>query len=899
MKRAPRRHTVRPNAGREVGDELRFHIDMRTEEFIEAGMTPDEARRAAVDAFGDVDAIDRALRRERARLDASRERRERLAELRADVRFALRSLRSRLGFTVATLATLALGIGATTSVVTVVDGVLLRPLPYADASRLAMVWLSSKQPGLGSELPVSAGIYTHTIAPARAFSSTAALRAWSYSLNASGGARQLSAARVTPSLFPTLGVRPVLGRQFSADDAAPGAPHVAAIGYSLWQREFGGREDIIGRRVELSGESFTIAAVMPPGFAFPRGAELPAGLQFPVRTEIWTPLGFSERDQRDFGTLNLAAVGRLESGTSADAARGAIDAGLAVLLRSVAPTSDLAFRIIDLRTQAGASVRTGLWLLLGAVGLVLVIACANVTNLLIARTSSRRREFAVRAALGAGRARIARQLITENALLAASGTVLGLVVSLVATRAMLRLVPGSLPRADDVSLDWRIGAIATAIAVGIGAVFALVAAMQTRFGALAGALRDESGTTAGNRAASAGRRALVAGEISLSLMLLVCASLLVASFARLLDVAPGFDPRGVQTAGLVLPIPGAFNPERDGPGWARAFAQLDARIAAGPGVLAAGGVSSLPLSGGVESGGIALADDPPPAAARAPQAQYAVVQGEYFRAMRIPLITGREFNSHDDAASAPVVIVNQEFVRRYLHGRSPIGRGIACYFDFSGGKRERTIVGVVGDVRQTTLDAAPEPQAYLPEAQMPYPALHFVVRAAGGPAAIPRFLIRELAAFDSRLAFNDVRTLADVVGESVARQRFSMVIVGVFAASAIVLAMVGLYGVIALSVGQRRREIGVRVALGARSRDVLALILADGARIGAVGIVLGAAGALAMAHLARSLLFGVAPTDARIYLLSAVIIAAVSLGATIIPARRATRLDPTAALRAE
>ena len=898
MKRFLRRRDVRPDASRDVDDELQFHLEMRTREFIEAGLSPGDAREAAGRAFGDVDAIDAELRLAGGAQARTRERNDHIRDLLMDVKFAARTLRKNASFTAAALATLALGIGATTAVFTVVDGVLLRPLPYTDPSRVEMVWLSSKRASLGNELPFSAGFYEEIVAHDTSFSSTAAFRSWSYALSSGGDVQQLTGARVTPSLFAVLGTRPALGRPFIAADAEPGAAHVVVISDALWHNEFGANPSAVGARITLGGESFQVVGVMPPGFAFPRGAELPAGLQFAARTDVWTPLSFTPKERLDFGTLNLAAVGRLRPTTDAGRASAELAAHLGAFLKTNAPTLQLGLRMLDLAEQAGQHVRRGLLLLFGAAAFVLVIACANVVNLLVARTSTRGREFAVRAALGAGRARIVRQLVTENVLLAMAGSALGMVLSVVMTRSLLAAVPGSMPRMDDVRVDWRVVLAVTGMAIGVGAALGLLTTLQVRWNTLAGTLHDGGARATRGRARSVGRRLVVVTEVSLSLMLVIGAVLLTLSFRRLQRVEPGFTPSGVLTASVVLPIPAAFDPQRDGRGWARFFAQLVDRLARAPGVAAAGAVSALPLTGTIEGGGMAIAGQPTPAAGQALQAEYAVIQGDYFQAMGIRLIAGRRFGSGDLAGGAPVVIVNRQFARQYLSGMPAIDKQIIPYFDFSNGQA-RTIVGVVDDVQSATLDAPIKPQVYIPEQQMSYPGLRIVIRTSGDPMSALPLLKREIKSLDPRIAVADVRSIEHIFDESLARRKFSTTIVAVFAASALALAIVGLYGLIALSVGQRRREIGVRMALGARPSDILRQVLGEGVVIAAIGLAAGLAGAFALSETVAAMLYDVSATSTAVYAGAAVAIGLVTLTATFVPARRATQVDPTSALRAD
>jgi predicted permease len=899
MRRIIRRSDLRDDSARDVTDELRFHLEMRAQEFIERGMSPEDARRAAARAFGDVGAIDAELRRAGALRDRTRARRDRLHDLFADVRFALRTLRKNAGFTTATLATLALGIGAATSVFTVVNGVLLRPLPYPDPSRLLMVWMSSKQ--YGEEFPLSSGFYSDLAAGTTSLAQTAAFRSWRYTFAAAnaGDAEQVEAARVTPSFFDVIGTRPAIGRAFSDADAAVGAPPVVILSDALWRRALGGDRGVVGRQLEMSGQRFTVVGVMPPGFSFPRGAELPAGLSFGARTQMWTPMGFTEKDRQAYATQNMAAIARLRPGTTAPQFETTITGILERWRQAVAPKLDLHYSVATLIQQASEHVRRGLLFLLAAVGLLLCIAWANVTSLLVARTTRRRREFAVRSALGAGRGRIAGQLVTENIILAVSGSILGLAISVWATRAMLALVPGSMPRADDITIDWRVMLAVSGMALVAGIVFGLAASTQAGFDQVASSLRDGTRSSTG-RHSTLGRRALVVAEVALSLMLLIGAALVTVSFARLQRVEPGFEPDHVLTAGVGLPIPGEFNPKRDGPDWARFFRGLQERLAQSPGVEAAGAVSALPLADAVETGSTATIGEPPPIPGKAHATEYLVTEGDYFRAMRIALLGGRTFNSADVAGSTPVVIVNREYARKFLGGTAAaLTHQIRVFSDFSGGRDARSIVGVVENVQNGALDAPVQPQVYVPEQQMNYPGLSVVVRTRDDPMAALPVLRRVMKETDSRAAMELPRTMQRVFDESLARQRFSMTLITVFAAAALVLAMIGLYGVISLMVNNRRREIGVRMALGARAADVLRMILAEGAMIAVVGVAVGLLGAFALSRLVATLLYDVSPTSAGIYASAAVITVLVTTAATLAPARRATRVDPTVALHTD
>lgn len=884
---------------RDVTDEIGFHLEMRTREFIERGMPPEEARRAAAASFGDVAAIEAECRDERAQRARIEARRDWLQGTSLDLKVALRGLLRRPAFTAATILTLTLGIGAAAAVFAIVSGVLLRPLPYREPSRLMMVWLEGNDVrGTSSKLPLSAPLYLDVRRDVPALSLNAAFRTWSYALSEGETPEQLAGVKATPGLFATLGIRPAIGRDFSAADALPGAPHVAIISDGLWRRRWAGDPSVVGKLVTLSGERFMIIGIAPKDFAFPRGAELPSGLQFPLRTDIWTPLAFDQFDLKNRWTLNLAAVARLDG----DVNKATADAQLSALAKRINEQflkgkDRFRFRAVSLAEQAAAPVRRTLLILLGAVTLVLVIACVNVANLLIARLGGRRRELAVRTALGAGGTRLTRQLVLENTLLASLGAAGGIIVATLATRVMLALVPGQLPRADDVAIDWRVVLACAMCALLTGTMFGIAAAAHVRRAPLAPALSGGSARTTAGVARTSGRRVLVGAQIALSLVLLVAAGLLAASFVRLQHVDPGFDPEHAITARVDYPIGGQFDFTRDGPTWSAFFTQLVDRAGRLPNVTAAGAVSGLPLTGDPESSSFAVEGRVPADPGQRPSADYSVVAGDYFRAMSIRTLSGRTFTSTDRAETPRVIVINREIARTYFPGEQPIGHRIICGCDFTPGPRE--IIGIVENVHMTSLDDPVVPAVYVPETQMPYPGLSVVLRTKGDPSAVLPALRGELHALAPDIALQQARTLSDVAATSLARQRFNLVLIGAFATVALALSIVGLYGVIALGVGERRREIGVRLALGARPASVLALVLGEGARIAAVGIVVGTLAAAAAARLLRGMLYDVGTADLTIYLGAAVVVGIVAMASTWLPARAATKVDPALALRAE
>lgn len=903
-----------PSPRAEAKAEIAFHLEERTRELVESGADPGDARARAAAAFGPIEPVERAIEDSTRRRQGQRQRTELFMSLTHDLRYGLRALRRNPVFAAAAIATLALGIGATLAVFNVVNGVLLRPLPYSHPERISMIWLSMRnEDGTQGDQPLSSGFFADIERDSRSFEAMAAFRAWPYALADAPSAEpeRVAGARVTPALFSVLGVAPLIGRTFTPEEARPGGPNVALLSHDLWMRRFGGDRGIVGRRIYLSGEPFTVTGVMRPGFSFPRGAELPAPFGFGVRTDLWTPLVFDSAALVNYGMNNLSAVGRLpstcgEPALCARAAQAELTALLKRFLAENAPRLKLDYRLVSLADQASASVRRPLLILLGAVAFLLLIAAANVASLLVARAHARQRELAVRTALGAGRWRVARQLITENLLLCALGTAAGLVIAYWGTKFMLTLVPGNLPRADDVALDWRVLGVAAALALVFAVVFGVAAsyATQWRGAELTGTLHTGDARSAGGVRPRNARRLLVAAEVGLSLVLLIGAALLVRSFLQLQQVRPGFDARGVLTAHVSIPMT-SFQPAVDGPRWTATFDQLTARLAESPGVVAAGATSALPVTGAFEAGGVRLVGrqyDP----GQAPSAQYSVVSGNYFAAAGIRLIAGRVFDAQDalDGGNRATIIVNRRFAREQFGSEAgALGREVNATFELAGGRPPRTVVGVVDDVRHVSLDAEPRPQVYVPIAQYPYPAMTVVVRVSGGPNADPHTaipLVKEsVRAANPSAAVHDVRTMEDVVSESLARQRFSVSLIGIFAGVALVLAMVGLYGVLALIATQRRREIGVRLALGASPAHVVRMMVREGAIVAVAGVVGGLLGALALTRVLQSVLYGVSSTDGLTFVAATVFVVIVALVATWVPARRAARVDPRSALAAE
>jgi putative ABC transport system permease protein len=890
-----------PNATHEVDEEMRFHFDMRVQELMAKGMSREDAEREARTVFGDSATIEHELLVEREGRNRDWLRRLGLAELNSDFRFGWRAVRRNPIFAATVILTFALGIAGAIAGFTIVNGVLLRPLPYPEPSRLTMIWSQAELNGSMVTLPMSIPNFVDVEARARSFSAMAAFRAWPFTLQGRTPDEEnltIQGARVSPALFDVLAVRPFMGRAFSADDARDGAAPVVMIGADLWRRRFASSRDIIGQTITLSGASYTLVGVMPDGFAFPRGAELPGPMQFAPRTELWTPFVFTDRELQQRGTENIAVVGRLAPSVARETADEEVNAVVDQLVQqfpqSFAPRAGADLTAIG--AQATASVRKGLWLLLSAVSLVLVIALANIANLMVARAKGRTHELTIRRALGASRLRVLRQLATENAVLAAIGAAIGSVIAVASVRWILRQIPNGLPRADDVVVDWRVVLVAFAATAIAALVFGLASAS-------AGQGEELDVVRAGTRSSGThrhhmGRRALVVLEIAMSLVLLSGAGLLVRSYIKLVNVPAGFGPAGSMTARVSLPMTGRFDPVRDGPGWMQFFDEYEQRLKSDPTIAVVGAVSALPLAGATEFTTFQLVDPPPPDGTRRPGASYQVVTSGWFDAARVPMLAGRAFDSRDNAQGVPAVVVSRALAER-AWPTVPLAEIVGRQINVGVRSVPQTIIGVAGDVHQNSLDQPPGPSMYLVHTQYPYPVFSMVVRARSGNAndVLPA-MRRELRALNASLALRDAKPFVNVRNESIARQRFGMVLTSVFAGAALLLAMVGLYGVIATGIVQRTREIGVRVALGASRGSVLATVFREGAWMVSLGVAIGAAGAFATSRVLRGQLFDADATDPTVFIAIVAITTVVALVAMAVPAWRATRIDPIIALRA-
>ena len=784
-------------------------------------------------------------------------------------------------FTTLVVVILGLGIGINTAIFSIVYAVALKPLPFAEPSRLIAVHggrTTSSDPALAYPDYIDFRDQVTTIEHLGGYASGAV------TLTGSGEADGLDASFVTPEFFQILGVQPLAGRLFESNDNVKGAAPVAILSEALWRRRFAADPAVVGRLITLDSTGFTIAGVMPQGFEFPYLAD---------RVEIWIPMVADQfvasmMDGRGASFMN--AIGRLRPGATVGEAQSEL-AAIAGRLAQQYPQTNAGrtIAVLPLRDDIVDDYRQGLVLLLGAVGVVLLIACANVANLLLARGAARHKEMAIRIALGAGRARLIRQLLVESLALSIAAGVVGVILALWGVAALVAATPLEIPRLQGARVDVAVLAFATFVSMATGIVFGVTPALQLSRTDHGEALSDAGRGSSGVRAARTGR-ALVVAEIALSLVLLTAAGLLVRSFLRLQQVEPGFVPQRAVTMQLLMP--GSRYPDEDAQ--IRFFRRVLDQTASAPGVQSAAVASTLPMSGSSLGAGFTIDGHPLANPADRPTAAGFAVSPEYFATMGIPLLRGRGFSARDDEKAPPVAIINETMALRFWPGEDPVGRRLTSY-----GGVSREVVGIVRDVKTRDLAETAGPQLYTPYVQRPWPFLAVVARTTGDPVALSATLRQAVAAVDPDLATGDVRTIDEYLAQSVATPRFNATLIAGFAALALFLAGCGLYGVMSYAVAQRSREIGIRMALGAQPGDVRGMVVAQALKMGLTGLIVGLAGALVASRLLDKLLFGIGPSDPATFAAVCTMLLGVVLIAAYLPARRATRVDPMVALRAE
>ncbi|MCW5559303.1 MAG: ABC transporter permease, partial [Verrucomicrobiae bacterium] len=775
-----------------------------------------------------------------------------------DLRFALRQLLKKPGFTAVAVLTLALGIGVNTAIFSLIHAALLRELPFPEAGQLAVVWAANpSKPGM-DRAPLANAEIAELRDHNKSFARIAAFLPRSADLSESGGElERIGGAGVTAGFFETLGVTPLLGRTLTADEEAFGGPPVALLSYGLWQRRFGGDPALLGKAIAIDGEKRTVIGILPPDFDFPRGAEWPAFFPFAGRAEIWLPLALrAQNDNSGWSYWQsqermLVTLGRLKPGVPQHQAQAEMDVFGARQAGDHPDThKDVILKVVSLREQLSGKLHKALLLLFAAVGLLLAIACVNVANLLLARGVARQQEMAVRAALGAGRGRLVRQLLTEYTLLAMIGGGLGLSVAAGCLKVFLALNPAGPSRLNEASLDPMVLGFTALAALVTSLVSGLLPALQASRFDLRNSL-SEGGRGGGGAVRDRVRGWLVVAEVALAVVLLTAAGLMVRSFQRVLAVQPGFRPESVLAFDVGLSSGRYTNDASQ----IRFFEQLTERLATLPGVRAAGAISYLPLAGGENMGRFTIEGEEPLSPGNAPFAERRWVTPGYFAAMGIPLHRGRVFTPQDSADQPKVVVINETLARQFFNARDPIGQRLKA------GGAVRTIVGVVSDVRSSSLESEVRPQFYLPNAQWAWGAMTIVLRVEGDPLALASAARGELKALDTQLPAANMRTMEQVMSKATGARRFSMTLLTFFAGSALLLTMMGIYGVMAFLVGLRRREMGIRMALGAQRGDVLRLILQQGMKPVALGGAAGLAGSLAASRLIASQLYGVSSSD--------------------------------------
>jgi putative ABC transport system permease protein len=858
----------------ELDRELRSHLEQQIADYVAAGMSDEEARRRAQLEFGGLDRVKEECRESRTGHFV-----ETLAQ---DVRYGLRMLRKSPGFTTVAVITLALGIGANTAIFSVVNGVLLKPLPYRDPSRLVRIYQNDLRHGRVRMMD-SAVDLSIAREQASALQDIGFYQEWDATLTGVDEPEQIADTRVSPGLFSILGVTPVAGRTFLPEEHQSGNDHVVILSYSLWRRLFNGEPGAIGKTVTLDGNACTVVGVMPPGFHFPR-------TDLPIMTEAWLP--WSETPEQESRNKDVAGIARLRQGISLNKSRLEMDTISDRLGRTYPDDVGWKFELVPLARAVAGDSRLPILVIFGAVSFVLLIACANVANLLLARAASRQREMVVRAAIGAGRLRLIRQMLTESLLLSFAGGIVGLAVAICGIRVLRSTAPTDIPRLADVQVSGTVLLYTLAASILVGLLFGLVPALQVSKSPLQTGIRNAVMTTQSKGRYRSLNRFLLVSQLALSLVLLAGAGLMARSFLLLTSVNLGFQPNNVLTFWTGLSGEKYRAPESR----ISFYQQTLDRIEAVPGVESAALATSLPLTGPTEVS-VQIEGRPTPRQDDEMSVAYQAVTPGYFPVMRIPLIEGRLLWESDVKTAPAVVVVNRTFVRRFFPNEDPLGKRIRISM---GGANFREVVGVAGDVREAGLDRDPVPEVYLPLFQAWIaPEAAYLVRTRGEPLSLAQTIQREILLVDKNRPIALIQTMDHVLSDVSAQPRFRTDLLGLYSLLALVLTAVGLYGVTAYSVAQRAHEIGVRMALGARPRDIARLFLGEGILLAAAGITIGVAGALGLTRFLRSLLFEVKPTDPLTFIGVAVVLGLVAIAASGIPARRAVRVDPMVALRYE
>ncbi|HEU4713487.1 MAG TPA: ABC transporter permease [Pyrinomonadaceae bacterium] len=878
--------SIEPAHEAEIVEELAQHLHDVYQHSLANGLPEDEAKQTAL---RELDSLPDELKRvqkpfREAPVPGGTGRSNLLTDFVQDLRYAVRMQRKNPGFTIVALIALALGIGANTAIFSVVNTVLLRPLPYKDPDKLVMVWEDASRHGYPRDTPAAAN-FVDWRDQSTVFEGMAAIADESFNLTGTGDPERIEGRRVSANLFPLLGIEPQLGRTFTPAEDQPGANRVVLLSYSLWQRRFGGENSILGKPLNLNGETYTVVGVMPARFQFPSSDD-----------HLWAPIAFTAEQAANRNRHYLQVVGRLKSDASLEQAQTEMST-IAARLQQQYPQSnaDLGAAVTSLHEHLVGDIRPALLILLGAVGLVLLIACANVANLLLARAAVRQKEIAVRVALGARRWRLIRQFLTESVLLATLGGIVGLGIAYGGLILLKAFIPENISQAREISMDLKVLGFTFLVSVATGVIFGLAPAVQAaRFNqteTLKEGGRDSATGSSGKRI----RGLLVMSEVAVSLVLLIGAGLLINSFLRLRNVDPGFRADNLLTMKVVLPKPKYAEFERR----TTFYNDLVQRVESIAGVKSAAVTTNLPLYRQGNSIGISIEGRPAPPPGQENIVVTRIVSPKYFDTMSIPLLSGRHLTDQDTQTSPRAVVISETMARRYWPGEDAVGKRIGA------GRIQRPedwiqVVGVVKDVRQFELTAEPRPQMYLSYRQAGFfEPNDLVVKTDVDPTSLAATVRKAVWEIDKDQPVSNIRTMEEILLDSIARQRFSMLLLAIFAAVALVLAAVGIYGVMSYSVAQRTHEIGIRMALGAQTGAVLKLAVSYGLKLVVAGLVIGLIAAFALTRVMSTLLFGVTATDPMTFTLISLLLVFVAAVASYVPARRATKVDPIIALRYE
>jgi putative ABC transport system permease protein len=871
-----RNSTRKDQMDRELTEEVGSYVELLMEKKMKEGMNEKEARRAAMVEVGGIEQVKEEVRAGRTGFA--------IETFFQDIRYGMRSLLKKPGFTLTAVIALALGIGANTAIFSVINGVLLRSLSYANPDRIVMLWEQSVISEIARlQNVVSPANFLDWQKQSTSFEQMAAVADQRVNLTGGGGGpEEIKAQFVSQPFFAALGVQPLVGRSFLPEEDTVGNDLVIILSHELWKTRFGSDPAIIGKQATISGRQRTIVGVMPPGFHF-----------LDNQVKAWMPLALNPAiNYRETTGRYLRVVARLKHAVTMQQAQGEL-AGIAKQLEQALPKYNTGWtvNVVPVHEQVVGEIRPILVVLFAAVAFVLLIACANVANLLLSRAASRQKELALRAALGAGRMRLVRQMLTESVLLALMGGVLGVLLAFWGIQFLVGFGPDNIPRLSEVTLDLRVLGFTFGISLLTGVLFGLIPALQASRPDLNDALKEGSRGSTGGRGRTF-RNVFVVAEVALALVLLIGAGLMIRSFMRLQSVETGFNPENVLTMRLQLPRKKYADPHQI----VDFFKQAQDRVAALPGVQAVGAISYLPLTGGLASrDAFKIVGQPAPKAGQEPGVEVRVITPTYFQAMGIPLLKGRLLNERDVKESR-VLLINETMAKRYFAGVDPVGKQMEVFWDGSGPDE---IVGVVGDIREGALNKEPEPAIYWSHPREPYSGMALIVRTSGDASRFGTAVQKEIRALDPDQPVADVRTMQQVISKSIARPRFNTLLLTIFAGVALLLASVGLYGVMNYSATQRTHEVGIRMALGATRADIMRLVVGNGMMLTLAGIVIGVLASWALTRVMTNLLFGITATDLPTFAAVSAVLATVALVANYIPARRATRVNPVIALRYE